>query len=282
MRMLALAALLSALCFNTVLAQSRAGVACLDTALVQASMTSCAAAASAEGAARLDALLAELRDSVGAERGALLADAHVAWQTYRERQCVLEASSARGGSMYPMTLAFCRSTKNEARIAELTPLRCAPTEPCDTPTRFPAKSPPAKPSPKSAAPPLQLGNFSVSLAVKDIAASRAFYEALGFRLFTGNDAQRWLILQNETSTIGLFQGMFPRNMLTFNPGWDRNAEPLVRFDDVRGIQRALKRRGIALTLTADEATTGPASIMVTDPDGNPILIDQHVPAPKWQ
>jgi catechol 2,3-dioxygenase-like lactoylglutathione lyase family enzyme len=107
---------------------------------------------------------------------------------------------------------------------------------------------------------MHLGNFSVSLAVKDIAASRAFYEQLGFRVCGGDQAQNWLILQNETSTIGLFH--------------------VPAFDDVRVIQRTLKRRGLALATEADEATSGPASLMVLDPDGNPILIDQHVPSPK--
>ena len=127
---------------------------------------------------------------------------------------------------------------------------------------------------------MQLGNFSVSLAVKDIGASRAFYEKLGFRVFGGDQSQNWLILQNETSTIGLFQGMFDKNILTFNPGWDRNGSTLPAFDDVRVIQQTLKSRGLALATEADEATSGPASIMVIDPDGNQILIDQHVPSPK--
>jgi catechol 2,3-dioxygenase-like lactoylglutathione lyase family enzyme len=127
---------------------------------------------------------------------------------------------------------------------------------------------------------MRLGNFSVSLAVKDIAASRAFYEKLGFRSIGGDQAQNWLILQNETSTIGLFQGMFDKNTLTFNPGWDRNAATLPDFDDVRDIQRALTGKGLALTASADESTTGPASLMLLDPDGNPILIDQHVPSPR--
>ena len=126
---------------------------------------------------------------------------------------------------------------------------------------------------------MQLGNFSVSLAVKDIGASRAFYEKLGFRVIAGDQAQNWLILQNETSTIGLFQGMFDKNILTFNPGWDRNGGTVPDFDDVRDIQRTLKSRGLALATEADEATSGPASLMVLDPDGNPILIDQHVPSP---
>jgi catechol 2,3-dioxygenase-like lactoylglutathione lyase family enzyme len=127
---------------------------------------------------------------------------------------------------------------------------------------------------------MQLGNFSISLAVKDIAASRAFYEKLGFKQIAGNQAQNWLILQNSTSTIGLFQGpQFTRNMLTFNPGWDRTGGTLPDFDDVRDIQRTLKSRGLVPTAAADESSTGPASMVLTDPDGNPILIDQHVPKP---
>lgn len=126
---------------------------------------------------------------------------------------------------------------------------------------------------------MRLGNFSVSLAVKDLGASRAFYEKLGFRAIAGNPAQNWLILQNETSTIGLFQGMFDKNMLTFNPGWDRSSNTLPDFDDVRDIQRTLKSQGLPLALEADESTSGPASLMLLDPDGNPILIDQHVPSP---
>lgn len=129
---------------------------------------------------------------------------------------------------------------------------------------------------------MRLGNFSISLAVKDIAASRAFYEKLGFRVFGGDQTQNWLILQNETSTIGLFQRMFDRNTLTFNPGWDRSASTLADFDDVREIQRRLKAKGLALAAQADESTSGPASLMVIDPDGNPILIDQHVASPRRQ
>jgi catechol 2,3-dioxygenase-like lactoylglutathione lyase family enzyme len=127
---------------------------------------------------------------------------------------------------------------------------------------------------------MRLGNFSVSLAVKDLAASRVFYEQLGFKAIGGDAAQNWLILQNETSTIGLFQGMFDKNMLTFNPGWNRNAEQLADFDDVREIQRALKSRGLTLMSEADETTSGPASLMLIDPDGNPILVDQHVTSPR--
>jgi len=129
-------------------------------------------------------------------------------------------------------------------------------------------------------PPLRLGNFSVSLAVKDIGASRAFYEKLGFRVIMGDQAKNWLILQNDASTIGLFQGMFSKNTLTFNPGWDRKGGTLPDFDDVRAIQRTLKSRGLTLASEADESTSGPASLMLMDPDGNPILLDQHVPSPK--
>ena len=126
---------------------------------------------------------------------------------------------------------------------------------------------------------MQLGNFSVSLAVKDLAASRAFYEKLGFRATGGNASQNWLIMQNGTSTIGLFQGMFDKNILTYNPGWDRNAQTLAEFDDVRDIQKSLKAHGITLITEADESSTGPASLMLADPDGNLILIDQHIPKP---
>jgi catechol 2,3-dioxygenase-like lactoylglutathione lyase family enzyme len=126
---------------------------------------------------------------------------------------------------------------------------------------------------------MRLGNFSVSLTVKNLAASREFYEKLGFRAIGGEQAQNWLIMQNETSTIGLFQGMFDKNMLTFNPGWDRNANTLTDFDDVRELQRTLQARGLTLTSAADESSTGPASLMLIDPDGNPILIDQHVSKP---
>lgn len=125
---------------------------------------------------------------------------------------------------------------------------------------------------------MQLGNFSVSLSVKDLGVSRAFYEKLGFRR-VGGDGKGYLIMQNETATIGLFQGMFEGNILTFNPGWDRSANTLAAFDDVRDIQRALKEDGVPLAVEADENSNGPASIMITDPDGNQILIDQHVPRP---
>ena len=124
-----------------------------------------------------------------------------------------------------------------------------------------------------------LGNFSVSLAVKDLAASRAFYEKLGFQAKNGN-GENWIVLQNETSTIGLFQGMFDKNTLTFNPGWDRSANTLTGFADVRDIQRSLKSKGLKLLNEADESTSGPAFLMLLDPDGNPILLDQHVASPK--
>lgn len=123
---------------------------------------------------------------------------------------------------------------------------------------------------------MKLGAFSVSLAVKDLDASRAFYAALGFEPVGGDADQNWLILRDGGTTIGLFQGMFERNMLTFNPGWGPSAEPLDAFTDVRALQRALKAQGVELASEADEETTGPASFVVVDPDGNPILFDQHV------
>ena len=123
---------------------------------------------------------------------------------------------------------------------------------------------------------MQLGAFSISLAVKDIAASKAFYEKFGFSVFGGNIAQNWLILKNGDHIIGLFQGMFDKNMLTFNPGWDSNAQAVPGFTDVRELQRSLKAQGLSLANEADESTHGPASFMVIDPDGNPVLIDQHV------
>lgn len=123
---------------------------------------------------------------------------------------------------------------------------------------------------------MQLGAFSVSLAVKDIAASQAFYEKLGFTFFAGDAAQNWLILKNGDRVIGLFQGMFEKNSLTFNPGWDSNANALESFTDVRELQRQLKAQGVQLEVEADETTTGPAFFTVLDPDGNPLLFDQHV------
>ncbi len=124
---------------------------------------------------------------------------------------------------------------------------------------------------------MQLGTFSVSLAVKDLKASMAFYEKLGFSLFHGVPDQNWAILRNPGGvTLGLFQGMFEKNILTFNPGWDANAQPLDDFTDVRDLQRQLKAQGVTFATEADEGTTGPASCVVIDPDGNPILLDQHV------
>jgi predicted enzyme related to lactoylglutathione lyase len=123
---------------------------------------------------------------------------------------------------------------------------------------------------------MELGVFSVSLAVKDLAASRAFYEKIGFTAFGGNAAQNWLILKNGTHIIGLFQGMFDKNILTFNPGWDTNAQLVPGFTDVRELQRQLKAQGVQMVSEADETTTGPASFIAVDPDGNPILVDQHV------
>jgi lactoylglutathione lyase len=123
---------------------------------------------------------------------------------------------------------------------------------------------------------MQLGAFSISLAVKDLAASRAFYEKFGFTAFGGDASQNWLILKNGDHVIGLFQGMFDRNMLTFNPGWDQSAKPVEGFTDVRELQRRLREQGVELAPEADETTTGPAYFMAVDPDGNPILFDQHV------
>jgi catechol 2,3-dioxygenase-like lactoylglutathione lyase family enzyme len=123
---------------------------------------------------------------------------------------------------------------------------------------------------------MNLGAFSISLAVKDIAASRAFYEKFGFKVFGGDQAQNWLILKNGDTLIGLFQGMFEKNMLTFNPGWDSNAGRVEGFTDVRELQRRLKAQGIQLMTEADETTQGPAHFVVIDPDGNPILVDQHI------
>ena len=123
---------------------------------------------------------------------------------------------------------------------------------------------------------MDLGNFSISLAVKDIIVSKAFYEKLGFSVFMGDITQNWLIMKNGDHVIGLFQGMFEKNILTFNPGWDSNARQLNTFTDVRELQRQLKAKGIEFQSEADENTTGPASLVLVDPDGNPILIDQHV------
>ena len=123
---------------------------------------------------------------------------------------------------------------------------------------------------------MELGAFSISLAVKDLQASKTFYEKFGFEVFTGDATQNWLILKNGDHAIGLFQGMFEKNSLTFNPGWNSNAGKLDAFTDVRDLQRQLKAQGVQLLAEADESTTGPASCIAVDPDGNPIVIDQHV------
>jgi len=126
---------------------------------------------------------------------------------------------------------------------------------------------------------MDLGTFSVSLTVADLAKSRAFYEVLGFAVVGGDAAQDWLILRNGRTTIGLFHGMFDRNVLTFNPGWDEQGQPIGGFTDIRELQRALKDRGLELATEADESGAGPASLALLDPDGNPILVDQHVERP---
>ena len=123
---------------------------------------------------------------------------------------------------------------------------------------------------------MELGAFSVSLSVKDIEASKVFYERLGFTIFGGDQSQNWLILKNGDHVIGLFQGMFENNLLTFNPGWTQDAQPVVGFTDIRELQRQLKGQGVSMISEADETTTGPASFMIADPDGNTILVDQHV------
>ena len=123
---------------------------------------------------------------------------------------------------------------------------------------------------------MELGSFSVSLVVKDIEESKLFYEKLGFSVFGGDQSQNWLILKNGDHIIGVFQGMFDKNILTFNPGWDSSAQKLGKFSDVRELQRQLKKSNVEIISEADEQTTGPASLMVVDPDGNTILIDQHV------
>jgi lactoylglutathione lyase len=123
---------------------------------------------------------------------------------------------------------------------------------------------------------MDLGNFSVSLAVKDIEASKLFYEKMGFVVFGGDQSQNWLILKNGDHVIGLFQGMFENNILTFNPGWNSDVQPLEKFTDIRELQRKLKDRGMEFISEADDSSSGPASFMIVDPDGNTILVDQHV------
>lgn len=123
---------------------------------------------------------------------------------------------------------------------------------------------------------MELGAFSISLTVKDLEASRAFYEKLGFSAMGGEQSQDWLILKHGSTVIGLFQGMFDKNILTFNPGWDQQAEPLASFTDVRDIQKALEEQGVELTTHADQDSRGPAHIVLSDPDGNVIMFDQHI------
>ncbi|HSR50652.1 MAG TPA: VOC family protein [Acidobacteriota bacterium] len=123
---------------------------------------------------------------------------------------------------------------------------------------------------------MELGAFSISLTVKDLQASKAFYEKFGFEVFAGDASENWLIMKNGDHAIGLFQGMFEKNILTFNPGWDKNANKLDSFTDVRELQHQLKKKGVELESEADESTEGPAAFIAVDPDGNPILVDQHV------
>lgn len=123
---------------------------------------------------------------------------------------------------------------------------------------------------------MELGAFSVSLTVKDIEASRSFYEKLGFSPMAGDQAQGWLILRNGSTVIGLFRGMFDKNILTFNPGWDQGASPLASFTDVRDVQKSLEAQGVDITTRADPDSQGPAHIILSDPDGNVIMLDQHV------
>lgn len=122
---------------------------------------------------------------------------------------------------------------------------------------------------------MKLGAFSISLTVKDLGVSQAFYTDLGFAAFAGDPAQGWCMMRNGQTVIGLFCGMFDKNMLTFNPGWDQDAQPVDPFEDVRALQAELRAKGVSFLQEADEATNGPASFMIMDPDGNPILIDQH-------
>lgn len=123
---------------------------------------------------------------------------------------------------------------------------------------------------------MQLGAFSISLAVKDLETSKLFYQKLGFEVFHGDQSQNWLIMKNGDTVIGLFQGMFPKNILTFNPGWDQDAQELDEFTDVRDLQKELREKGIEFSSEADEDSSGPASFIIKDPDGNPIMLDQHI------
>lgn len=138
----------------------------------------------------------------------------------------------------------------------------------------------AQSTPASEKKPMDLGNFSVSLNVKDIKASKAFYEKLDFKVVAGKLEQNWIVLQSGSARIGLFQGMFDKNIMTFNPGWTKDKETLKDFQDVRELQRTLKARGLTIAPEADEKTEGPAYFKLTDPDGNTLLFDQHVPSPK--
>ena len=138
----------------------------------------------------------------------------------------------------------------------------------------------AQSAPANEKKPMDLGNFSVSLNVKDIKASMAFYEKLDFKVVAGKLEQNWIVLQSGTARIGLFQGMFDKNIMTFNPGWTKDKETLKDFQDVRELQRTLKARGLKIAPEANETTEGPAYFKVTDPDGNQLLFDQHVPSPK--
>jgi len=123
---------------------------------------------------------------------------------------------------------------------------------------------------------MDLGAFSISLTVKDIKASKSFYQKLGFSIFGGDITQNWLIMKNGNSIVGLFQGMFDKNMLTFNPGWDMDANDLDSYTDIRSLQTQLKELSVEFISEADESTSGPTSFMILDPDGNPILVDQHI------
>jgi predicted enzyme related to lactoylglutathione lyase len=143
-----------------------------------------------------------------------------------------------------------------------------------------APSPQPEPSQNKERKSMDLGNFSVSLAVKDVKASKAFYEKLDFKEVGGKLEQNWIVLQNGNAKIGLFQGMFDKNIMTFNPGWTQDKQTIKDFQDVRELQRILKSRGLKIAPEANEATEGPAHFMITDPDGNTLLIDQHVPSPK--
>jgi uncharacterized glyoxalase superfamily protein PhnB len=138
----------------------------------------------------------------------------------------------------------------------------------------------AKPTQMKDAKTMELGNFSLSLTVKDIKKSKAFYEQLDFKVVGGKLEENWIVLQNGNARIGLFQGMFEHNIMTFNPGWTADKKTLTNFQDVRELQHTLKARGLKMSVEADESTTGPAHFMLTDPDGNAILFDQHVASPK--